>query len=120
LVESRRSPGRRVTSVVLLLILRWGCPSDRLEEPFAVEPMDPFEGGEFDGLEAAPGAAPTDDLGLVQAVDRLREGVVVSVADAADGAGDVRCLPCQSVARRASPPSSWSRRPVRAGACAGV
>ena len=32
----------------------------------------------------APRSAPMDDLGLVEAVDRFGEGVVVAVADAAD------------------------------------
>jgi hypothetical protein len=75
LVESRRLLRGGVTQVVGLLILRWGCPSDRPEEPLVIEPVHPLEGREFDVLQAAPGAAPTDDLGLVQAVDRLSEGV---------------------------------------------
>jgi len=50
--------------------------SDRLEEASIVEPVDPFEGGELDGLEVAARSAPMDDLGLVEAVDRLGEGVV--------------------------------------------
>ena len=50
-----------------------------------VEPIDPFEGGELDRLDAAPGAAPADHLGLEQADDRLGESIVVAVADAADG-----------------------------------
>ncbi len=29
-----------------------------------VEPVDPFEGGELDRFEVAPGAAPTNHLGL--------------------------------------------------------
>ncbi len=39
----------------------------------------------FDGLEVAPRSATVDDLGLERAVDRLREGVVVAIADAAEG-----------------------------------
>jgi hypothetical protein len=64
--------------------------SDRLEEASVVEPVDPFEGGVFDGLEAAPRPAPMDDLGLVEAVDGLGEGVVVRVADAADRRNEAR------------------------------
>ncbi len=47
-----------------------------------IEPVDPFERGEFHRLCGAPGAAPVDDLGLEQAVDGFGEGVVVAVADA--------------------------------------
>ena len=43
--------------------------SDRFEQATIVEPVDPFEGGEFHRLGAAPRAAPVDYLGLEQAVD---------------------------------------------------
>lgn len=56
-----------------------------------VEPVDPFQGGEFNRFEAAPRSAPMDDLGLVEAVDRFGEGVVIRVADASDGRLDA-CL----------------------------
>lgn len=46
-----------------------------LQQAAVVEPVDPFGGGEFDLLDGAPGPAGTDDLGLVQAVDRLGERV---------------------------------------------
>ncbi len=46
-----------------------------------VEPVHPFEGGEFHGLERPPWGAPVNDLGLVEAVDALGQGVVVAVAD---------------------------------------
>src|SRR4051794_13753103 len=57
---------------------------DRLEEAAVIEPVDPFEGGELDGFEATPGAAPMDHLGFVEAVDGFGEGVVVAVTDAAN------------------------------------
>src|SRR3954466_15197393 len=57
---------------------------DRLEKATFVEPVDPFEGGELDRFEAAPGAAPMDHLGFVEAVDGFGEGIVVAVTDAAD------------------------------------
>ncbi len=50
-----------------------------------VEPVDPFQGRELHGLEAAPGAAPADDLGLVEADDRLGQGIIVGVADTVVG-----------------------------------
>src|SRR3954452_13543172 len=59
--------------------------SDRFEQATIVEPVDPFEGGEFDCLSTPPRATPMDHLGLEQAVDRLGERVVETVANAADG-----------------------------------
>ncbi len=49
-----------------------------------VEPVDPLQGGVLDVVEALPGAAAADQFGLVQADDRLGQGVVERVADAAD------------------------------------
>ena len=37
---------------------------DGFEQTAGVEPVDPFEGGELDGLEAPPWAAPMDDFGF--------------------------------------------------------
>lgn len=56
-----------------------------------VEPVDPFQGGEFNRFEVAPRSAPMNDLGLVETVDRFGERVVVAVADAPDGRLD-SCL----------------------------
>ena len=41
-----------------------------------VEPRDPFESRQFDRLLGLPGCPSTDQLGLVQPVDRLGQGVV--------------------------------------------
>jgi hypothetical protein len=56
-----------------------------------VEPVDPFERGVLDGLEAAPGSAPVDRLGFVETFDRFSQApsqaqyrIVVAVADTAD------------------------------------
>ena len=49
--------------------------ADGLEQAAGVEPVDPFEGGDLDGLEAAPWPEPADDLGLKQADHRLGERV---------------------------------------------
>ncbi len=49
-----------------------------------VEPIHPFEGGEFDGFSIAPGAAPVDHLGLEEPVDGRGERAVIAVADAAE------------------------------------
>ena len=59
--------------------------ADGLQKPAIVEPVHPLEGCELDGLEGAPRSPSMDDLSLVEAVDRFGEGVVVRVADAADG-----------------------------------
>ena len=58
--------------------------ADRLEEAAVVEPVHPFEGGELDGVQRAPGPAAADDLGPEQADDALGQSIVVAVADAAD------------------------------------
>ena len=64
--------------------------ADGLEQAAVVEPVDPFEGGVFHGIEAAPGATAVDDLGLEQPVDRLGQGVVIAVANTSDR----RLYPC--------------------------
>ena len=60
--------------------------ADRLQEPPVVEPVHPFQGGELDGLEAAPWSTPMDHLCLVKAVDGFGESIVVGISDAADKA----------------------------------
>ena len=49
-----------------------------------VEPVHPFQGGVFHGIDVPPGPPATNDLGLVQANDHLGQGVVVRIAAAAD------------------------------------
>jgi hypothetical protein len=51
-----------------------------LVEALVVPPGDPGGGRELDLLDAAPGALSMDELGLVETVDRLGQGVVVAVA----------------------------------------
>ena len=46
--------------------------------------------GELNRLKGPPRPAPVDHLGLVQAVDRLRERIVKTVADAANRGLDPR------------------------------
>jgi hypothetical protein len=58
--------------------------ADRFKETSVVEPVDPFEGCEFDRFEALPRTAAPNDLGFVESVDGLREGIIVAVADASD------------------------------------
>ena len=45
-------------------------------EAAVVEPVDPFGGGQLDLLDRPPGLAGFDQLGLVQPVDGLGQGVV--------------------------------------------
>ena len=58
--------------------------SDRLEEAPVIEPVDPIEGCELDGLETAPGSPAADHFRLEEADDALGEGVVIGVAHATD------------------------------------
>ena len=58
--------------------------ADGLEQATGVEPSEPLERGRSLRLRRTAWAPPLDHLGLDQAVDGLREGVVVAVADAAD------------------------------------
>jgi hypothetical protein len=45
--------------------------ADGLQEPAVVEPVDPLQGGVLDLVDALPGAAAADQLGLVRADDGL-------------------------------------------------
>src|SRR5262249_44172549 len=65
-----------------------------------VEPIDPIEGGVLDIVELTPGTTVVNDLGLEQSDDRLGEGVVVRVADAADRRLDAGLLQALSVTNR--------------------
>ena len=51
-----------------------------------VVPVDPFEGGQLDVVEALPRSAAADELGLGEAYEGLGGGVVERVALAAHGA----------------------------------
>lgn len=62
--------------------------ADRSHQAAVIEPVDPLERGELDSLEGSPRPTPMDDLGLVKPVDGLSEGIVVAVANAADGGFD--------------------------------
>lgn len=53
--------------------------TDGLHQAAVVEPVDPLERGVLHVVDALPGAALADELGLVQPDDRLGEGVVVTL-----------------------------------------
>lgn len=55
-----------------------------------VEPVDSFERGVLDCLEAAPRSTPVEQLSLVETVDDLRQSVVVAVSGASDRQLDAR------------------------------
>ena len=49
--------------------------SEFVEQTSMVEPVDPFQGGEFEVVETARWSFVADEFGLVEPVDRLGEGV---------------------------------------------
>lgn len=61
--------------VVVRLELGRGDPAAGPVKPAVVPPLDPTGGGELDLVNRPPGAPAADQLGLVQAVDRLRQRV---------------------------------------------
>jgi hypothetical protein len=69
-VGSRHLDGRDVTAVFL--------------EAVVVEPVDPFGGGVLDLVHGAPRFAWFDQLGLIQPVDGLGQGVVIRASDRTD------------------------------------
>ncbi|MGF7122735.1 hypothetical protein J2X34_003159 [Rhodococcus sp. BE178] len=71
-------------AVVEGLELGWRQVAAVLVESTVVEPVDPFESGDFDLVNGPPKAPRRDQLGLVEAVDRLREGIVVAVPGGPD------------------------------------
>ncbi len=60
--------------VVCLSLSRWDVP-DGFEQAMVVEPRYPFERGELDCFLGFPWSPAVNQLGLVQAVDGLGQGV---------------------------------------------
>jgi hypothetical protein len=56
-------------SAVKLFVLSWWNVVAGGVQPAVVVPVDPFQGGELDVVEAAPGPLSADELGFVQAVE---------------------------------------------------
>src|SRR5581483_1314783 len=73
-------------SVVSGFELGGGRVAEVAVEAFGVVPVDPAEGRELDFFDGLPWvlSRTADQLGLVEAVDGLGEGVVVAVTDRAD------------------------------------
>ena len=63
-----------LTIVTGLTFGRWDVVECAVEPP-VVPPVHPLRRGQLHVLEGPPGALAVDDLGLVQAVDRLGESV---------------------------------------------
>jgi len=76
--------GWTVLLVVVGFVFGGWDVSDRSEESGGVEPVDPFQGGVFDVVEASPGSSLADDFGLVEPDDGFGEGVVIGIADRSD------------------------------------
>ena len=53
-----------------------------------VEPVDPFQGGQFEVVESFPGSVGPDEFGFVEADDRLGHRVVIGVASGSDRGHD--------------------------------
>ena len=70
--------------VAILVFDRWQVVQRRMQ-PVPVEPVDPVHGGQLEMVDAAPGPFGADQLGLVEPDQRLGLGIVIGVADSADG-----------------------------------
>ena len=88
--ESGRPDRLVLLAIVSHLQLRRRDVADRLKQPTMVEPVHPLERRVFDRVEVPPWTAVTDGLGLEQTDDRLGQGVVIRVANTADGRLDAR------------------------------
>ena len=84
--------------VVCLSLGRRDIP-DGFEESDVVEPVHPLQGGQFQGLPGFPGAPAMNQLGFVQPVDGLGQGVVIAVATATDRRLNARASASRSVYR---------------------
>lgn len=62
---------------------RWDI-ADGLRKAAVVEPIDPGQGGEFDGLKGLPGAL-VNDLRPVEVVDGCGQRIGVRIANTSNG-----------------------------------
>lgn len=67
--------------VVAFFSPSWRYVSREFQKSAVVEPVGPFQGGEFKRFQASPRSTPTDHFSLVEAVDRFGGGIVIDVAD---------------------------------------
>src|SRR5450756_1770153 len=84
-------------------------------EPPVVPPVDPARCGELDLLDRPPAPPAADQLGLVQPVDRLGQGVVIAVALGAHRVDGPSVSQALGIAAARSPsgsscrPTCWGR-----------
>ena len=82
-------------AIVGLLELGWRDIPAGAVKPLGVVPVNPRRGCELELPERSPALPPADQLGFVETVDGLGQGVVVAVAlapDAVDGLGLIEAL----------------------------
>src|SRR3546814_16854496 len=72
------------TTLFRSLSFCWRDIADGFEQTVIVEPGHPFQRGQFHRGLGFPRCPSMDQLGLVEAVDGLGEGIVIAVAAAAD------------------------------------
>jgi hypothetical protein len=70
-IESRRHGAALGLGIVACFGLGGRNSADRFEQAPAVEPIHPFQHGEFDVFQASPRSVAPDRFGLVEAVDGL-------------------------------------------------
>ena len=88
LVEGWLSRQRLLLGVVVMVVVGfefdgWDVAGLAVESDL-VEPPNPVQGGEFEVVDAAPGAFMSNAFGLVEPDHRFGRGVVEAVADSAD------------------------------------
>src|SRR3954465_611157 len=82
------------------LVLFWRDSAAVRVESFVVVPGDPFHGGDGHVRDAFPLASVVDEFLLIEAVQRFRGSIVVTIALAADGADGADLLEASRVADR--------------------
>ena len=75
-----RGRSRLAIAMVEVLIFDWWQAADGAMQAPVVPPVRPLSCGEFEVIERAPRSMTVYELGFVEAVDCLGEGVVVAVA----------------------------------------
>ena len=85
LVEVRLDPfhrcdGRGGAVQEFVFNLDWWPVADLTVEPAMVEPVDIFGRRDLKVVDAPPGSFSADQFGFEQRVERLREGVIVTIA----------------------------------------
>ena len=70
--------------VISFFSFGWWDIANPLQQPPVIEPIDPFQRREFNGLEVPPRPIPMNDLSLVKPVDGFCERVVIRIPNAAN------------------------------------